>query len=125
LHRRSHLKRYRSPLVGLAEIATTPTAELARALKCKLIEAAEFQRKCMSDLAPYIHQKQPTAIQIDEKVAGQLVLLLPSADAGAQERTRSAFGLDLEAVEDIEENQEVSEPAPQLSHGAKSHEGSK
>lgn len=69
------LARHRSPLIGLAEVVSTPVHELATALGCKRIEAAEFWRKCAKDLAEYVHQKAPVQLQINEQFAGALLII--------------------------------------------------
>jgi hypothetical protein len=55
----------RSPLEVLAEIAVTPTAELARELGCDRIDALDRRMRAAAELAPYLHQKQPVAVQTD------------------------------------------------------------
>lgn len=104
------LQRYRSPLIGLAELVNTPIPLLARQLGCDRLEAAEFWRKCAKDLAEYVHQRMPTAIEIDEKVAGMIMVLnqdgMPADKAQAV--AQSAFGLPIDApIKDVE-YQEVS-----------------
>lgn len=116
----------RHPIIAMAEIVATPIDVIAKTLGCKKIEAAEYHRKVMSDLAPYVAQKLPTAIQIDGANAGMLVINLgaPLGEAG--------HGLDMKVVEhaadafdEIEQNQEVSEGDGAPSHDAPSHEGGK
>ena len=59
------LSRYRSPLVGLAEIAARPARDLAEELGCSPLEAFDRQLKAMGELAPYLHSKMPAAVQVD------------------------------------------------------------
>ena len=59
------LRRYPSPLIGLAEIAARPVEELAQQLGCTRLEAFEQQRRAMESLAPYMHSKMPIAVQAD------------------------------------------------------------
>ena len=77
------LRKYPSPLIGLAEIAARPVEELAAQLRCSLLEAFEQQRRAMESLAPYVHSKMPIAVQGDGAplVAVQLAV---SADMAAR-----------------------------------------
>ena len=61
------LSRYRSPLELFAQIVATPTAELAAALGCTVLEALQEQRLNAIALAPFIHQKQPVAVDLTNK----------------------------------------------------------
>jgi hypothetical protein len=61
------LSRYRSPLVGLAETYSRSVADLASELGCTKLEAFQLQQAAMVNLAPYLHQKLPQAVQIDGK----------------------------------------------------------
>lgn len=60
------LARYTSPLVGLAEIANRPVTQLARELSCGHLDAAKLQMAAMTKLAEYVHQKQPTAVELGD-----------------------------------------------------------
>ena len=102
------LARYSSPLIGLAEVCATPIADLAKLLGCKLLEAAEFQRKCRKDLAEYVHQKAPTQIQLNEQFAGAILVI----DKTGQ--TTDAMGN--RGLGEIIENQQLSETADGKSH---------
>lgn len=68
------LSRYRSPLEFLAETYSRPVGELVLELGCKPAEAFEIQRKAAEGLAPYVHQRQPLAVEVDAKGVVQLVL---------------------------------------------------
>lgn len=102
------LARHRSPLMGLAEIVSTPIPILAQQLSCKRIEAAEFWRKCSVELARYLHQAQPVAVQVDHPTAGMLTVINLAAPGPGQQAAASAFGLNMSVVQEIEEIQEVS-----------------
>ncbi len=118
------LSRYRSPLIGLAEVVSTPWADLAEAMGCNRLEAAEFWRKCAKDLADFVHQKQPTAIDVQGASAGMLAVFIGTT-TGEEAKARSAFGLELMLRDESEENQglsgerEAQSDAPQSDGGAK------
>lgn len=57
-------RRYQSPLVMLAETYSRPVDELARELGCTKLEAFDRQVEAAKHLAPYMHQKLPTAIEL-------------------------------------------------------------
>lgn len=59
------LRRYRSPLVGLAEVAARPVAQLANELGCTRLEAFRVQMDALKELAPFLHQKMPTAVAVE------------------------------------------------------------
>lgn len=103
------LSQHRSPLIGLAEVVSTPIPQLATAMHCKRIEAAEFWRKCATDLAKYLHQAQPVAVALEGANAGMLTIVNLSAPAAGHEQAASAFGLNMKLVEEIEQNQRVSD----------------
>lgn len=110
----------RHPIIAMAEIVATPIDVIAKTLGCKKIEAAEYHRKVMSDLAPYVAQKLPQAVQITGANAGMLMIV----DTRSQGQID---GLDLVLakaqgpVEDIEEYQEVSEGDGAASNGEASN----
>lgn len=70
------LARYRHPLIVLAETYSRPTEELARILQCKKIEAFELQIEAAKQLAPYVASKMPQALEIDDRRATSLVLVV-------------------------------------------------
>ena len=77
------LQQYRSPLIFLAETYNRPVGLLATELKCDRLEAFKIQIQAAKDLAPYVHQKQPQALDIGgEKGLVGLVLGI-TADLGA------------------------------------------
>jgi len=108
----------RHPLLAMAEIVATPIDVLAATLGCKKIEAAEYHRKVMSDLAPYVAQRQPQAVQVEGANAGMLVLNIGVAVAAG---VAGPFGLDMRVVEQIEENQPLSEAADGSSNAEQSN----
>ncbi|MDH3740543.1 MAG: hypothetical protein OER56_03000 [Hyphomicrobiales bacterium] len=100
--------RYGSPLIGLAEIVATPVADLSYLLKCDRLDAAEFQRKCRKDLSEYVHQKAPTQIEINEQLAGALLIIDKTGQATDRQRNQG--------LGDIVENQSLSEDDDEGSH---------
>lgn len=109
-----------NPILGMAKIVATPIDVIAATLGCTKLEAAEYQRKVRADLAPYVAQKLPTAVQIAGANAGMLVIHMgaPGGELGK--------GLPLELANrpliEHEENQSLSGAADEPSHGEPSHE---
>lgn len=75
------LARYQSPLVVLAEIYARPVAVLAAELGCDKLEAFRMQLSAAEKLAPYVHAKQPVAIQIDPSGVVNLVIQTVAPEA--------------------------------------------
>lgn len=115
-----------NPVLRMIEIVATPIDVIAKTLGCKLIEAAEYHRKVMSDLGPYIEQKLPTAVQLQGANAGMLVINL-GGPVGQQ-----AVGLDITLINqnsadaariiEHEENQALSDDAGSAPHDDAPHE---
>jgi hypothetical protein len=105
------LTRYRSPLLGLAELAqATPLvlqAELGGAPDpvkgggCTLVEAVRIIMAAQQALAPYLHQKQPTAI--DGGGVGLMQVIIQTGD-GAD----AGQAFDIRPIEETEEFQSLS-----------------
>lgn len=57
------LSRYRSPLLAMAEVAQAKPSELSLELGCDQTEAIKIILQAAATLAPYLHQKQPLAVQ--------------------------------------------------------------
>ena len=116
----------RHPVLAMAEIVSTPIDAIARTLGCTKLEAAEYHRKVMSDLAPYVAQRLPQAVQISGANAGMLMINL---GGNMDEALR---GLDMRVVEHVadeagedEENQGLSDDDSAPSHDAPSHDEDK
>lgn len=127
------LANFTDPAIGLAATGLASTAQasvlkalaLARALRCKPIEAMDLMRRCSDGLMRYVHSPQPLAVQLSGKVA-QLHIGLGAGAAGEGARLGGAglaelldaFGrpddalalADLADDGDDEENADVSIP---------------
>lgn len=68
------LRRYPSPLVALAETMSRPVGELAHELGCTKLEAFDRQIEAAKHLAPYLHQKLPTELNVATRPGVNLVL---------------------------------------------------
>ena len=109
----------RHPLIAMAEIVAMPIPDIALMLGCKPIEAAEYHRKVMAELAPYVAQRQPLAVQVAGANAGMLVINLGTPIGEGQ-----LGGLDMKLIEAEaadEENQALSEDEDGASHETSSH----
>lgn len=128
------LGRYPSPLIGLAEIAFRPLTDLAeelgfnnpgpdgialrRAKPQELLELLRLQRDCMKELAPYLHQKQPMAIDGGEH--GLIHLTIGQVGGGMKQAQEGQdFDVEFLPVEN-EENQGVSGDDPAKSDAGES-----
>lgn len=68
------LCQYRSPLVVMAETYSRSVGELSAELGCTKQEAFSMQLQAARELAPYLHQKQPVAVNVDSSGVIQLVI---------------------------------------------------
>lgn len=112
------LSRYPSPLIGLAETYSRPLGDLAEELRCTRKDAFQIQLQCMNAVLPYVHQKQPQAIDLGDGGLMTLVIGKIEARAAADVPDLALEPLDLE----VEENQQVSGPKTAESNGAESNE---
>lgn len=134
--RRHILSRYASPLVGLLEIAARPMRDLALELELfvrtpegaivrdehgepllmpgALLDALRMQRGCLEAALPYLHQRQPLAVEAvgDGLRGGQMIVQIGHVDGGSHDHALPVIG--------IEENQRVSDPLPVQSHDVRS-----
>ena len=96
------LNNYRSPLIMFAETYSRPTAGLALELHCTLEEAFKIQMDAAKQLAPYVHQKLPQAIEFDtEKGLVSLTMVVSAAYDQIQSKGKLEI-IDAETVEIIE-----------------------
>lgn len=58
------LSQYQSPLIALAETYSRPTEELSKFLGCKKLEALNVQLSAAKEVASYVHQKMPVAVDV-------------------------------------------------------------
>lgn len=107
-----------SPLQFLAEVYRRPTYELAAALGCKLVEAMEIQIRAATQLAPYLHQRQPQALQVDG--AGPALVL--TVNLGAEPSQAVSGDEVLRLAGEIVENQQVIDVDPAASEDAASED---
>lgn len=94
------LARYRSPLVVMAETFSRPTRDLAEELSCTPLEAFELQMKAAAELAPYVHSKQPTGLQLDAAPDAPVMLAVSPAMAARMGLQQAPREIDGEASED-------------------------
>lgn len=76
------LRHYPSPLEALARIYSMSAQQLADELKCTRLEAIKVQASAAMALLPYMHSKQPIAVEIDSK--GVVTLVVTGAQPGDQ-----------------------------------------
>ncbi|MGJ0393025.1 MAG: hypothetical protein ACR650_09745 [Methylocystis sp.] len=115
------------PLLFLGHLISAKTADVARELGCKPVQALEVQRKAAEGLAPYLHSKQPTKVDV-EGAEGLPVLVVQQFEGGAQQlaeaRQAGAMTIDgdlVEALSENEEKQRLKAEAARQSHDAQSH----
>jgi len=105
------LSRYPSPLVGLAEVAFRPMDQLAKDLGASMEglaykdrkELLQMQLQCMKELAPYLHQKQPLAV---ENTGGGLMTLVINSGTASADDVAGAGIMDAEFIDpESQENQ--------------------
>lgn len=107
------LHRYESPLVALAEVYSRPVAELAADLGLKArptyeqaLELMKIQLQCAKELAPYVHQKQPMAVEASGDGLMQLIIQ-PLAASPEQVENAGEMAINFIDVESVE-NQSLS-----------------
>lgn len=100
------LGRYRSPMLFLAEAYSRPVEVLAAELGCDKLDAFKAQTAAALALAPFLHQKQPVAVEITDTGVVQLILEVPAeVDLGGGD----GLVIDVEEPgEESEENQPLS-----------------
>lgn len=94
------LARYASPLEVLAQIATSSVEELHKRLGCSPLEALQEKRLAALGLLPYLHQRQPIAVDLNTRQVVNLTIVEGAAEP--------ADSLAVEII-GIVENQQLSE----------------
>ncbi len=118
------LGQYRSPLVVLAETFSRTIGELAIELECDKVEAFKIQMAAAKELAPYVHQRMPQAIELP--ASNPIAIIIGDVVAGSDAAAAAGeMGVDIELVKNPEENQEVSEIEPEKSDDEKSDDEAK
>lgn len=69
------LSKYRDPLEGLVQMAGAGVEELAAALGCSRLEAFGEKRQCIIAALPYLHRRQPLAIDMSVKAPVYLTVV--------------------------------------------------
>lgn len=121
--RRLILTSYKHPLVALAEIYSIDTKALASHLGCKPIEAANLQKACAAEVAPYLAAKQAAVDDAGETAMPTLVLNFgerAGTPTGAGSRTLSIDEVSLRR----QQYQGLSDDAAEGSHDEGSHDDS-
>lgn len=117
------LSQYRSPLIALAETYSRPVQDLAKELACDKLEAFKLQMAAAKELAPYVHQKMPMAVDVGE---GGLIGLTINLGNHANEVSESdGFNLeiiDVPAESAPQQNQALSDNCAPKSNDIQSNE---
>jgi hypothetical protein len=92
------------PLIRQAILATMPVEELAAAASCTVMEAIAEQRLAATLVLPYIHRRQPVAVDLTNTNIVHLAINTGGV-AAAGETGITVLG----TLATIEENQEVSD----------------
>lgn len=93
------LAQYRSPLIVMAEAVCLPAEELAARLGCSVKEAFDRQMALADKLAPYMHQKQPIALDTGGAGLVSLILAAPAMVEVSEGRADGTV-IDAEIVND-------------------------
>lgn len=64
----------RPPLLVLAETYSRPVEQLAHELQCSKLDAFKLQLFAADKLTPFVHQKLPAEVQVDERGVVRLVI---------------------------------------------------
>jgi len=107
------LARYASPLEVLAQIAVARVDDLTSQLACTKLEAMQEKRHAAIALAPFLHQRQPLAVNLTER---KVVYLTIEATEAAPATPGDSIVI---PVEVIPPNQRLSAPAPDKVERAK------
>ena len=75
------LRRYASPLEVLAQMATARVEDLKNQLGCNALEAFQEKRHAAIALAPFLHQRQPLALNVTERKVVYLTISTDKPDS--------------------------------------------
>lgn len=75
------LSKYPIPLEGLLRIASMSIDEIRAELKCDALEAGQERRLALIAALPYIHQRQPIAVDVTNHKAVHLTIVEGDPDA--------------------------------------------
>lgn len=113
------LSRYPSPLEGLAQTMSLPIESICTMLSCTKLDAFKLQLMAMKELAPYIHQKMPLAIDAgDAGLINLFMNVLPHSAAAVGTEARGAI---IEMLQEPQQNQILSADDIQNSNAAQSN----
>lgn len=122
--RRFLLSRHASPLQAMMQAYSMPTDELARLLSCTKENAFKLQMQCAKECAPYLHQKQPLAIDTGDQGLIQLTINMGGQAQPLDAKTVEGMAVQVlnSAAEENEENQLFSADEIENSNGLASNE---
>ncbi len=114
------------PMLKMGQMLQLTVEDLARALCCDLLEAADLQRKIAADLAPYLESKMPTRLDVapNEGLPVLVVREIDTPQAIREARRTGALSIDDDLAEALgrdEENQGLAPSGGSQSHDAGSH----
>lgn len=96
---------HKSPLIMLGELYCKTTAELAEEMGCNRIDALKTQVAAANAVLPYVHQKQPIAIEDNTQSLPAIYINVSQADAmvlQAQANNSKTKAIHVAAITDAE-----------------------
>lgn len=97
-------KKHGHPIIALAQIAFTPTVELAQQLKIKVVDAFDRQVAILEKLGEYTDQKMPRAIEVQGE--GLIQFILGVTPDRAEDIAKQGDGsriIEMEPIKNFEE----------------------
>ena len=133
------LERYGCPVEGALRVAMRPLGDLVAELVAiqranpsvkllskgqSLLDIARFQQACREAAAPYVRQRQPMAVEIDQRAQRVLIIGQPTAPQLDQVESRFSLSRDMlvKAVQDQRVNASGADGAGAKSHETASHD---
>jgi hypothetical protein len=77
------LARYRDPLEGLTQMASLGVEDIQAALGCTKLEAWQEKRLCAIAALPYLHQRQPIAVDLTNRNVVHLTINTGATEAAS------------------------------------------